>query len=99
MSEETSSFLASSPAIVYQIRVEGRLDPHWSDWFNGLMITLDSEDPPITTLIGAIIDQASLRGILMRIWNLNLSLVSVNRLDNGAHLAAGAPVTDAVVRS
>lgn len=68
-------------AHVYQIKIQGKLDPRWSGWFNGLVVELESENPLITSLTGPIIDQASLRGILIHIWNLNLSLISVNRVD------------------
>jgi len=63
----------------YQIKVEGRLDASWSDWFNDMTITLDSDT---TTLTGAIADQSALRGILNKLWDLNLVLVSVNRLND-----------------
>jgi hypothetical protein len=67
---------------VYQIKVQGRLDHRWSDWFSGLDIQVetDAEKPPVTTLTGAL-DQAGLRGVLSKIWDLNLSLFSVVRLD------------------
>ena len=71
-------------AYVYQIQVQGRLDERWSGWFNGLTIRLEREDPPVTSLTGSIVDQASLRGILVRIWNLNLSLISLNRIEDGS---------------
>ena len=66
----------------YEIQVQGRLDESWSNWFNGMAITPEgtSGDSPVTTLTGVVADQAALRGILERIWNLNLTLVSVNRL-------------------
>jgi hypothetical protein len=70
-----------SKARTYRIEIEGRLDPRWSGWFNGLTIAVEGQDPLVTTLNGAIPDQASLRGILNKIWDLNLSLISVNRLD------------------
>jgi len=66
-------------ARTYQIKVEGRLDASWSDWFNDMTITLDSDT---TTLTGAIADQSALRGILNKLWDLNLVLVSVNRLND-----------------
>jgi hypothetical protein len=62
---------------VYQIKVQGKLDEKWSDWFNGMTVTLESD---ITTLTGAVVDQAALRGILDKIWDLNLTLISVNRI-------------------
>jgi hypothetical protein len=70
---------------VYQIKVQGRLDRRWSDWFSGLAIEIQSKtgNPPVTTLTGAL-DQAGLRGVLSKIWDLNLALVSVVRLDEMA---------------
>ena len=65
-------------AAVYQIQVRGKLDKSWSDWFNGLTITLESG---ITTLTGPVADQAALRGILSRIWDLNLTLISVTQIE------------------
>ena len=66
--------------LFYQIRIQGWLDARWSDWFSGLTITVEGADPPLTTLHGPA-DQATLRGILNRIWDLNLTLVSVSRVD------------------
>jgi hypothetical protein len=60
----------------YQIKVQGRLDDRWSEWFSGLTITVESENPPVTKLVG-VIDQSALRGILTKIWDLNLALISV----------------------
>jgi len=62
---------------VYQIGVEGRLDESWSDWFDGMTISPGSD---ITTLAGAVADQPALRGILFKIWDLNLTLISVIRI-------------------
>lgn len=62
---------------IYQIRIEGRLDGQWSDWFSGLTITaLDSNE---TLLTGPVADQVALRGILERLWDLNLVLIAVER--------------------
>ena len=68
-----------SSAEVYQIKVRGRLDARWSDWFGGMAITCEigSDGLPVTTLTGAVVDQAALRGILWRLWDLNLRLISV----------------------
>jgi hypothetical protein len=70
-------------ACVYQIGVQGRLDASWSAWFNGLTMTYDADrdGQPITVLTGPIADQSALRGILNRIWDLNLIVVSVERMD------------------
>ncbi|MBN1812576.1 MAG: hypothetical protein JXA14_12125 [Anaerolineae bacterium] len=78
--------------VTYQIKVQGKLDERWSEWFSGLTITVESESPPVTALVGDI-DQAALRGILAKIWDLNLALVSVNPFGEGKNETA--PVSDA----
>lgn len=72
----------------YQIVVQGRLDPSWSDWFNGLTISRAGElnCAPATILTGPVVDQPALRGLLARIWDLNLILISVRRIDTGDEL-------------
>lgn len=69
------------PAI-YQIIVNGAIDPGWSDWLGAL--TLHSETLPggrcQTVLTGPVTDQAVLRGILFKIWDLNLELVSIQQI-------------------
>ncbi|MBN1666820.1 MAG: hypothetical protein JW862_07015 [Anaerolineales bacterium] len=60
----------------YLIRIRGGLDPSWSDWFNGFTITyLEGE----TTLIGSVPDQAALHGVLTKINDLGLALISVTQ--------------------
>ncbi len=63
----------------YQIKVQGCVDQSWSDWFNGMAISveIDQEGGAITTLSGFVLDQAALRGILAKLWNLNMPLISV----------------------
>jgi hypothetical protein len=63
---------------VYEIRVEGHLGDRWSDWFDGLAIQSDPNGE--TKLTGLLSDQAALYGVLAKIHNLNLVLVSVVRL-------------------
>ena len=67
---------------VYQIRVQGKLDESWADWFSGMTIQREcAEDSSyLTTLTGPVADQATLRGILNRIWDLNLNLISIHSL-------------------
>ena len=62
---------------IYQIRVKGHLGPQWTDWFDGLVITL--EDNGETLLSGVVVDQAALHGLLRRIRDLGMPLVSVSR--------------------
>ena len=66
----------------YRIEIEGRLDEDWSDWFDGLIIASEDEESiPITTLSGTVVDQAALHGILIRIRDLGLPLLSVRRVE------------------
>ena len=67
----------------YQIKVPGHLDESWSDWADGMTITVESEgeDPPVTTLTGTV-DQAALHGLLRRLYSLGLPLVSVNCVED-----------------
>ena len=61
----------------YQIKVKGRLGSQWSDWFEGMTIT--SADG-VTTIKGKVADQAVLHGLLVRIRDLGLPLISVERV-------------------
>lgn len=63
---------------IYEIRVEGHLAERWSDWFEGLAIRQDPDGE--TVLAGLLIDQSALFGVLTRIHDLNLVLVSVFRI-------------------
>jgi hypothetical protein len=67
----------------YQIRVQGQVDQSWSDWFDGMnmQIEIDDHGTAFTTLSGIVQDQAALRGILAKLWNLNLGVVSVQQSD------------------
>lgn len=65
----------------YHIKIAGRINPEWSAWLNGLTISLEGEHPPVTMLSGVIVDQAHLRGILNKLWDLNLSLISLERIE------------------
>lgn len=62
----------------YEIRVKGIMGETWSNWFEGMQIAHQSD---VTILAGDVIDQSALRGILSKIWDLNLTLVSVKRLE------------------
>ncbi len=70
---------ALSQASVYEIRVKGTLNQKWADWFNGFTITPLAGDE--TLLSGPVADQAALHGVLARIRDLGLPLLSVRRLD------------------
>ena len=64
---------------VYEIKMQGKLDETWSGWFSRMAITSDSDT---TTLTGEVADQSALRGILCKLWDLNLDLISVNRVED-----------------
>ena len=61
---------------VYQIRVKGTLDPSWSDWFDGFTITTAEDE---TELTGLVADQAALHGILTKLNDLGLAIVSMTQ--------------------
>lgn len=65
--------------MVYQIRVKSHLDSDWTDWFEGLSITL--EKTGYTLLTGPVVDQAALYGLLKKIRDLGMLLISVNYLE------------------
>ena len=60
----------------YEIRLHGQLDQRWSDWFEGFALTNHSDGT--TTLTGAVVDQAALHGLLRRVGDLGVTLISLN---------------------
>lgn len=69
--------METSPTI-YEIRVAGHLSPHWADWFESLTITLEEDGN--TYLTGPLADQAALHGLLKKVRDLGLALLSVNQI-------------------
>jgi hypothetical protein len=67
--------------MVYQIRIKGQLDSQWTDWFEGLTITLEEDGD--TLLTGPVADQAALHGLLKKVRDLGMPLVSVCPLEHG----------------
>ena len=65
---------------VYRIRVEGQLDPSWSDWLGGFTILPQNDDS--TLLVGPIADQSTLQGILNKLYGMNLNLLSLERAND-----------------
>ncbi len=63
--------------VLYHIRVQGHLGPDWSEWFEGLTITPEPNGD--TVIAGPVPDQAALFGLLMKVRDLGLTLISVNR--------------------
>jgi len=64
---------------VYLLRVDGHLDPHWSSWFGELRLT--QEDDGTTSLTAVVSDQAELHGLLAKIRDLGITLISLEALD------------------
>lgn len=79
--------MSSTPALTendhepghYEIRLKGHLDQRWADWFEGLTIRLD--DNGETRISGAVADQAALHGLLKKVRDLGMDLLSVNRIE------------------
>jgi hypothetical protein len=67
--------------VIYEIQVLGELDPSWEPYFSGLAIaSTEVGRVPVTTLTGPVADQPALRGLLCKLWDLNLTLFSIRRL-------------------
>jgi hypothetical protein len=64
--------------MVYQIRIKGHLSPQWTAWFEGLTLTLDANGD--TLLTGSVVDQAALWGLLRKVRDLGILLVSVTSI-------------------
>jgi hypothetical protein len=76
----TNELVPDQP-VVYQIRIKGQLDPEWTDWFEGLAVTRDEDGN--TLLTGSVIDQAALHGLLKKVRDLGLPLISVTPVEPG----------------
>jgi hypothetical protein len=81
MSNKRNSKTNFSQPQVYQIRINGHLSQQWMDWFDGLIITLEEDGD--TLLTGRVADQAALHGLLKKVRDLGLPLVSVNPVGPG----------------
>jgi hypothetical protein len=79
MSRPPSGSAAAEPPARYEIRVKGELDSRWSPWFEGLQ--LRSDESGQTTIVGPVTDQAALHGLLAKVRDLALPLISVRRID------------------
>jgi hypothetical protein len=68
---------------MYQIQLQGTIDRSWTSWFAEMTIATDGQTS-VTTLTGSVADQAALRGILTKLWDLNLDLISIRRISEEA---------------
>jgi len=78
MSNEINSESDPGQLLDYQIRIKGHLGRQWTDWFGGLTITLESNGD--TLLTGSVVDQAALHGVLRKVRDVAMPLVSVIRV-------------------
>jgi hypothetical protein len=81
MSNESNPKTDPDQPIVYQIRIKGHLGPQWKHWFEGLTITL--EEDGVTLLSGPVVDQAALHGLLRKVRDLGMRLISVTSVEPG----------------
>ena len=87
MSNEYGPEHDTDQPMIYQIRIRGHLSRQWTDWFEGLTITLEEDGN--TLLSGPVVDQAALHGVLKKVRDLGMPLLSVNRV--GAGSGDGSP--------
>jgi len=87
MSSKPNSDADPDAPVVYQITIRGHLGPEWTGWFEGLTIT--REDDGHTVLTGPVADQAALHGLLKKIRDLGVPLLSVNPVEPGQNDAPG----------
>ncbi len=93
MSNKRNPIIDPDQPMVYQIRIKGHLGHQRTDWFDGLTITL--EDNGDTLLTGPVIDQAALHGLLKKVRDLGMPLVSVAQVQiNETHLPRSKKETD-----
>jgi hypothetical protein len=79
MPDERKHIQSSPDTTAYQIRIEGHLGPQWAEWFDGMSITPEADGN--TLLTGPLPDQAALHGLLKKMRDLGMTLVSINRID------------------
>ncbi len=92
MANQRNPKVAPGQSPIYQIRLEGYLEQQWAGWFGGLAITL--EDNGDTLLTGPVTDQAALYGLLRKVRDLGLPLLTVTRINPGQTGAADADAAD-----
>ncbi len=88
MSNNLNSKTDPGQPMVYQIKVKGHLGHQWTDWFDDLTITLEEDGDTLFT--GLVVDQAALHGLLKKVRDLGMPLLSVNRVKPGQANAPNA---------
>ena len=81
MSNEINLEIDPGQPMIYQIRIKGHLGRQWTDWFEGLTIT--PEDNGETLLTGPVVDQAALHGVLRKVRDVGMPLLSVSCVEPG----------------
>lgn len=92
MSKTPNSNIDNSQPPVYEIRINGHLSSQWTDWFEGMTITL--EDDGVTLLTGPVTDQAALYGLLKKVRDFGLPLASVISVEPGPPSTLGTGKAD-----
>lgn len=82
----------------YRIVVQGYLDERWSDWFDDMVIVpqVEVEEASITSLTGTVVDQAALHGMLRKLYDLGMPLLTFNRIESD-HLDGNQPNSKSIV--
>lgn len=78
MTVECNQKISLDQQSIYQIRLKGQLDARWADWFGGMIVVLTEDGD--TVLTGPVADQAALHGLLRKVRDIGIPLVSVNEL-------------------
>lgn len=94
MTDRPASTPDRSEAGRYEIRLTGHLDAHWTAWFDGLAVRREADGT--TVISGSVADQAALHGLLQRVRDLGLPLVSVTRVETATADLADGPRTSPI---
>jgi hypothetical protein len=92
MSNNSDPTTNPSQPVAYQIRIRGHLGRQWKNWFEGLTITLEEDGD--TLLTGPVVDQAALHGLLKKVRDLGMPLVSVSPVEPGLSTSLGTGQAD-----
>jgi hypothetical protein len=80
MTPVTTNPATTSTSTIYEVRVAGHLDDHWTTWLDGLILV--RQDDGTTVLTGSMVDQSQLHGLLARIRDLGIPLLALSKLDS-----------------